>query len=655
MQKLIHPIRASRSVLGSPVKYALFAICLLSAMAAATICHAARTPLGVYEGPGAGGTAQLPTFSNWFGRVPDRALDFFANDSWSSMESDAAWTCYSWHPPGSAAVVPAMTFSVPLTVNGTSLADVAAGLHDSSFLAVANSLVKYQWGSSVIRLGWEFNGSWMPWAAGADPVSYVAAFRHVVELMRSVPGANFTFDWCTAWGPAQTAPDSVYPGDDVVDIIGMDVYDRYYDQADADPVHRWNTYLTTGFGLNWLVSFSQAHGKPISIPEWGTGQDTAGDGGTGGGDNPLFVTNMASFMAANNAAYSNYWDINASGYDAIVSDGEHPNAGAALKLAFASIVLPPGPIPTISAGNASTATSVSFSFSAPYTGGAVESYVLQYRITGQSTWTNYGTVTWIGWQTLTGLTPGTSYDVQVYAANAGGNGAPSSVFTVATRPGASAAPVIAPVTVPVTPPAAATGALPAVPGPIPTIGSGDVSTAASVSFSFAAPYSGGPVAYYGIQYRITGQSAWTNYGTVTWIGWQSLTGLTPGTSYDVQVYAANAGGTGTPSSVFTVATLSPPDVPGPIPSIGSGDRSTDTSVSFSFAAPYSGTAVQSYVIQYRVTGQSAWTNYGSVTWIGWQYLTGLTPGTSYDVQVYATNANGNGLPSSVFTVATTAP
>jgi hypothetical protein len=70
--------------------------------------------------------------------------------------------------------VATMTFSMPLTISGTPLADVAAGLHDSSFLAVARSMVAYHWGGATIRLGWEFNGSWMPWAAGNDPVGYCA-------------------------------------------------------------------------------------------------------------------------------------------------------------------------------------------------------------------------------------------------------------------------------------------------------------------------------------------------------------------------------------------------------------------------------------------------------------------------------------------------
>ena len=500
------------------------------------LAQSVRPPLGVYLGPGADGTARVPAFAQWFGRAPDRALDFFANDTWPSLESDAAWGCYSWCPPSSGAVVPQMTFSVPLTVNGTSLADVAAGLHDSSFLSVANSLVTYKWSGAVIRIGWEFNGSWMPWAAGADPASYVKAYRHVVALMRSVPGAHFTFDWCTSWGPAATAPDSVYPGDDVVDIIGMDIYNRYYSGADADPQHRWNTFLTAPYGLNWLVSFAHAHGKALSIPEWGTGEWLVGDGGIGGGDDPLFVGNMCQFIKANGATYSDYWDINASGYNASVSDYEHPLAGAALKAAFGLAIAVPGQVPWIGAGDLPTVSSVSVNFASPYEGGAVTDFVILYRPSGTSAWSPCVPVRVNGWQSITGLSAGTSYDVCVYAENSGGKGVASAIVTLTTLGAPTAAIKI--------------------PGQIPWIGAGQASTSTSVSINFAPPNDGGVPLTYVIMYRVSGAGGWTKFGNVGWTGWQTVAPLSPATSYDFEVYASNGAGSGLPSSVYTVSTLS---------------------------------------------------------------------------------------------------
>jgi hypothetical protein len=632
----------------------------------------ASTPFGVYEGPGAGGATQISVFSHWFGRQPDRALDFFANDTWASLESDAAWGCASWSP-NAVAVVPAMTFSVPLTVNGTSLADVAAGLHDSSFIAVANSLVSNNWGGSVVRLGWEFNGSWMPWAAVNDPVSYVAAYRHVVALMRSVPGAHFKFDWCTSWGQNATAPDSVYPGDDVVDIVGMDVYNRYYAAADADPAHRWNTFLTASYGLDWLASFSLAHGKPLSVPEWGTGEWLVGDGGTGGGDDGLFVTNMINFMKSNGAAYSDYWDISASGYDASVSNGEHPTAGADLKAAYASApaaplvnnpaISPPGPILWVGAGGSPTTSSVSINFSPPYGGGAADHFEILYRPSGTSSWATYGTAEVVGTQSLTGLSPGTSYDVSVMGVNAGGSGPQSSPIALSTLSAAAlppAAPVVpvgrvVPVALvaPVTP---MTPMTPVVPGVIPWIGQGDVSTTNSISINFSPTYGGGTPNSYTILYRITGSSSWITYGSVASVGWQTLGGLLSGTSYDVSVEAVNAGGSGPQSAVISLATLpgASPGValPGEIPWIGQGEASTSTTISINFCPPNGGGTPTGYVILIRVSGQTTWQNYSVVTWTGWQTISGLAPGISYDTEVYATNAAGSGQPSAIYTAST---
>lgn len=616
---------------------------------------ASPPPLGAYLGNGGTGVARVPEFTAWFGRAPDRALDILAYDSWSSFEADSLWSVACWRGTGAEPVVAAMTFSVPLTVQGTSLADVAAGLHDNSFLNVARAMVASRWGGAVIRLGWEFNGSWMPWAAGQDPASYVGAYRHVVGLMRSVPGASFTFDWCCAWGPTEIVAESVYPGDDVVDIIGMDIYGRYYAPADGDEAHDWNTSLTSVNGLNWLVSFAQAHGKSLSLPEWGTGEWFVNDGGNGRGDDPVFIESVAHFLTANRALYSDYWDYSDSVYDSAVSDGEHPHAGAALKAAFgateaASSLLVPGQVPPLSAGGPATAGSVSISFAAPLSGGPAAAYVIQDRVTGQSAWTTSATVTWVGWQTLAGLAPGTSYDVEVYATNASGSGVASAVFSVRTTGQAGAS---APTPVPML-----------LPGPIPAIGAGGPPTASSVSISFAAPYAGGPVAAYVIQWRVRGTADWANNETVTWIGWQTLAGLVAGTSYDVEVYATNAAGSGPPSAVFTVGTVGQapaptptptPGVPkpGPIPYLGIGAASTATSVSISFSAPYTGGPSAAYVIQYRVTGTSPWLTYATVTWIGWQTVLGLNPATAYDLRVYATNSGGSGQSSQVFQDATT--
>jgi hypothetical protein len=92
-----------------------------------------------------------------------------------------------------------------------------------------------------------------------------------------------------------------YPGDDVVDYIGLDVYDVGYEGA---PEERWNVHhLTNAFGLEWHREFASKHGKLMSYPEWGVGPS---------GDNPYFVQKMRDWFAENEGkiAYAAYFDVN---------------------------------------------------------------------------------------------------------------------------------------------------------------------------------------------------------------------------------------------------------------------------------------------------------------------------------------------------------
>ena len=82
----------------------------------------------------------------------------------------------------------------------------------------------------------------------------------------------------------------VLPGDDVVDIIGMDSYDQpegrsFQEQIDEE------------LGLQDHADFAREHGKPISFPEWGLFRN---------GDNPEYIRGMAEWIASNDTVYSTY-------------------------------------------------------------------------------------------------------------------------------------------------------------------------------------------------------------------------------------------------------------------------------------------------------------------------------------------------------------
>lgn len=285
-----------------------------------------QAPMGVYLGGGCVGTARIAEYEQWLGRSLERSSDGLAYESWMAMTKAAERGSACWAKTG----LP-MSIAVPLLPkdNQANLASGAKGDYDLYFVQIAETFVKRGLGNVTIRLGWEFNHSWFPWRASKDPQAWVAYWRRVVTAMRSVPGANFKFDWCPGWGKGQVDPPSVYPGDDYVDVIGIDIYNISWHPR--TPEQRWDLKLNAPFGLKWQKEFAQAHGKPVSFPEWGTG--TRPDG-RGGGDDPYFITQMAGWIASSNVAYHNYWNYPAPDFNGILSDGSKPEAAAAFLTHF---------------------------------------------------------------------------------------------------------------------------------------------------------------------------------------------------------------------------------------------------------------------------------------------------------------------------------
>ena len=228
------------------VPWALVAV--LGAVAAGSSVLATRlgpptnTILGVYVGP------QDPTgvtdFSRAIGVRPGQAMDFLDGSSWSTIEWSAAVFAQDWKGSGYA-----MTWGVDMLpgggyppADGASLGAEARGAYDSTFEQVARRLVANGQSDSIIRLGWEFNGGWFPWAANGSGSAFVGAFRHVVDAMRSVPGQGFRFEWNPTDGDLGVGDLArYYPGDAYVDLIGLDVYDNA----------PWASILHGGFGLDW--------------------------------------------------------------------------------------------------------------------------------------------------------------------------------------------------------------------------------------------------------------------------------------------------------------------------------------------------------------------------------------------------------------------
>ncbi len=313
---------------------------------------------------------QSPTGVAAFGRAigeqPTFAMDFLDGDSWSALVNNAPSYMAAWKSSGLTMIwgVPMLPYNS--SSSGDTLQQGATGAYNSYFLKLAQDMVAGGEADSIIRIGWEFNGGWFPWAANGQASAFIGYWQQIVNTMRSVPGQQFTFEWNPTLGDSGVGNlAEYYPGSAYVDYIGPDVYDQewgYYGapgcsgttcQQDA-----FTTMLTESGGLNWFASFAGQEGKPIVLPEWGLGAiDPTDLNGTyvneelGGGDDPTFINDMIGWMTAHDVHEASYWDFQ---QDAI---GSVPLSAAAFLADLSGAVATlSGSSATPSSGSSATAT-----------------------------------------------------------------------------------------------------------------------------------------------------------------------------------------------------------------------------------------------------------------------------------------------------------
>jgi hypothetical protein len=324
--------------------------------------------IGLYDGKFS--PAGIETAASWLGSSSSikYAEDFIDATSWSKIS--APWQLSDWKGSPFTMIwgVPMLPCGVSQTQCATNVADyneVAAGGADGYYKTLAQNLVAAGFGSSYIRLGWEFNASWMGWSVcnetgtGLDSWAddFVPAYRNIVNSMRSVSGANFKFIWNPLVSSNASCPggnlEKFYPGNKYVDVVALDVYDGV-GQATSSDAARWTDLLNgvnagnwtsitpdavtgksfEGYGLKWLTAFGKEHGKEIAVPEWGLDSSSQEDGG---GDDAYFVTHMASWIKANASGPAIFWNYGEGNLPLDIpnyTNGNTPAATAAFKAAF---------------------------------------------------------------------------------------------------------------------------------------------------------------------------------------------------------------------------------------------------------------------------------------------------------------------------------
>lgn len=266
--------------------------------------------------------ASLSAYTRWMGKAPDDVLFYLNNDSWKAFDSSIGWAVNLWKPSNTPVI-----WSVPLTVTGTSLEQVATGAYNSHFLQAAQALAQSKPssdGNIYVRVGWEFNGSWMPWSAQGHEAAFVQSYQNLVNTFRSV-SSEFKFVWDVNAGGSYD-PSKAYPGDKYVDVVGMDVY--YTKEWDsADPHAAFLNKVNQSYGLQWQQDFAAAHGKATAISEWGISADTSGP----------YIQDMVKWMSDHHMTYENYWDTNAANYPGEIDNGQYPTSAGIYQSAIASL------------------------------------------------------------------------------------------------------------------------------------------------------------------------------------------------------------------------------------------------------------------------------------------------------------------------------
>jgi hypothetical protein len=215
--------------------------------------------------------------------------------------------------------------------------------------------------------------------------------------------------------------------------------------------------------------------------------------------------------------------------------------------------------------------------------------------------------------TVTGLTPGATYNFSVTATNDVGTSSPS---------GASNA-----VTIPTSPSA-------------PTNVSATTNANGSVTVSWTdPPNNGSAITGYGVVPTPSCPSCTTSNLTGATLSSATVTGLTMGSSYTFEVTATNGIGTGPASAASNSVT--PPGAPGAPTGVTATSGNTSASVRWTAPVSNGGSTITGYVVTPYI-GSAAQTAQTFTSTATSETVTSLTNGTAYTFEVAAINGVGTG-------------
>ncbi len=240
----------------------------------------ART--GVFKGSV---PAEVAKFGEWAGREIDYAADFSARGTWEEI----AYPNYLldiWKDSGYRMVYGVAM--LPLQDESATMAAGARGEYDHHFRTLAQNLVDHGQGDSILRLGWEFNLRESRWHPDSRE-NFISYWQHIVKAMRSVPGPRSssstgiptsgerpttrvsTFRVGTTW-TTSVSTSTTSPGPPARTRFRRGVTRPASRPGGRSP----GTTGSTALSLRTYADFARSMGKPMSLPEWGSGSGPMG-------------------------------------------------------------------------------------------------------------------------------------------------------------------------------------------------------------------------------------------------------------------------------------------------------------------------------------------------------------------------------------------